>query len=59
MTRYVTEKGASVFAAGTIQWSWALDDFNVPTLRATRNNPAAQQLTRNILRSFISSGGAS
>jgi hypothetical protein len=59
MTHYVTEKGASVFAAGTIQWSWALDDFNVPALRVTRNNPAAQQLTRNILRSFISSGEAS
>ncbi len=55
MTLYETDKGVLVFAAGTIQWSWALDDFNVPTLRASRNNPAAQQLTRNVLQRFISS----
>jgi hypothetical protein len=55
MTIYSTEKGALVFAAGTIQWSWGLDDFNVPALRASRDNLSAQQITRNILQRFISS----
>ena len=54
MTYYVTQHGASVFATGSIQWSWALDDFNAPQLRPNRNNTIAQQLTRNVLDSFIS-----
>lgn len=53
MTIYESGSKALVFAAGTIQWSWALDDFNVPELRDTKLNPAAQQLTLNILRRFI------
>jgi hypothetical protein len=54
ITIYEAESKALVFAAGTIQWSWALDDFNAPVLRASRSNPAAQQLTRNVLQRFIS-----
>lgn len=53
MTLYESESKALVFAAGTIQLSWALDDFNAPVLRTSRINPAAQQLTRNVLRRFI------
>jgi hypothetical protein len=56
MTLYTTDKSTMVFAAGTIQWSWALDDFNAPELRTSRNNMAAQQMTRNILQRFISLG---
>lgn len=48
-TSYVWPSGATVFAAGTIQWSWGLDDFNAPDLRPSRLSPAAQQITRNVL----------
>jgi PKD repeat protein len=49
MTVYTFPTGAIVFAAGTIQWSWGLDDFNAPVLRPSRAHPAVQQMTRNIL----------
>lgn len=49
MTVYTAASGATVFAAGTIQWAWGLDDFNVPALRSSRLNAAAQQITRNVL----------
>jgi hypothetical protein len=53
MVLYMTHKKALVFATGTIQWSWGLDDFNVPALRTSRLNSDAQQITRNILWAFI------
>ena len=52
MTVYTAASGATVFAAGTILWSYGLDDYNAPTLPGTsisRINPAAQQMTRNVL----------
>ncbi len=49
--------GAHVFATGTIQWAWGLDDYNVPALRSSRLNAAAQQITRNVLRRFASLPG--
>jgi hypothetical protein len=49
MTLYQASSGAWVFAAGTMQWSWGLDDYNAPGLRTSRLSPAAQQITRNIL----------
>jgi hypothetical protein len=52
MTVYALPTGATVFAAGTIQWSWGLDDFNVPTLRKSSLNPNVQQITRNVLARF-------
>ncbi len=52
-TLYQSESGALVFATGSIQWSWGLDDFNVPMLRRSRLNPATQQITRNVLQRFI------
>ncbi len=52
MTIYTANSGAQVFAAGTIQWSWGIDDFNSPVLRSSLMNPAAQQMTRNILIRF-------
>ena len=54
MSIYVAESGASVFAAGSIQWPWGLDDFNSPALRTSRLSPAAQQITRNVLARFLS-----
>ena len=49
MTLYQTPSGSHVFASGTIQWSWGLDDYNVPALRTARTSEAAQQITRHIL----------
>jgi hypothetical protein len=52
MTSYTLPSGTTVFAAGTIQWSWGLDDFNVPTLRKSSVNQNVQQITRNVLARF-------
>lgn len=49
MATYTQSNGATVFAAGTIQWSWGLDDFNAPNLRVSSINPQVQQMTRNVL----------
>ena len=49
MTLYEAASGARVFATGTIQWSWGLDDYNAPSLRTTRSSSAAQAITRNVL----------
>jgi hypothetical protein len=49
MTLYTWPSGAQVFATGTIQWSWGLDEYNVPQLRSSRLNPAAIQITKNVL----------
>lgn len=53
MTLYTAASGAKVFATGSIQWSWGLDDYNVPRLRSSVLNSAAQQMTRNVLASFV------
>jgi hypothetical protein len=48
MTLYSAPSGAMVFAAGTIWWSWGLDDAFQPD----RFSSAAQQITRNVLDRF-------
>ncbi len=53
MTVSTAPSGATVFATGSIQWSWGLDDYNAPALRLSRLSPAAQQMTRNVLASFV------
>jgi hypothetical protein len=54
MTIYSAPSGAAVFAAGSIQWSWGLDDdYFAAALRTSRLNPAAQQITRNVLKRFL------
>ena len=53
MSIYSAGSGAMVFAAGTIQWAWGLDDYNAPALRTSRLSPAAQQITRNLLDRFL------
>lgn len=50
MTLYAAPSGAPVFAAGTIQWSWGLDNYNAPALRTFRSSRAAEGITSNILR---------
>ncbi|MDF0666216.1 MAG: hypothetical protein P0119_09100 [Nitrospira sp.] len=52
MTIYTLHNGATVFAVGTIQWSWGLDDFNVPELRQSSRNASVQQITKNLLTRF-------
>jgi hypothetical protein len=53
MSIYSAVSGAMVFATGTIQWAWGLDDYPAPSLRTSRLNSAAQQITRNVLNRFI------
>jgi hypothetical protein len=53
MSIYTAPSGALVFATGSIQWAWGLDDFNVPALRTSRVSEAAQQTTRNVLARFL------
>ncbi|BAZ28103.1 Ig domain protein group 1 domain protein [Cylindrospermum sp. NIES-4074] len=53
MTIYTTKSGAKVFATGSMQWSWGLDDFNAPRLRPSVLNNDAQAMTRNILAQMI------
>ena len=52
MTIYTAPSGAIVFATGSIQWSWGLDDF-APSVRGNRVSAAAQQITRNVLDRMI------
>ncbi|MGH9648985.1 MAG: N,N-dimethylformamidase beta subunit family domain-containing protein, partial [Terriglobales bacterium] len=54
MTAYPAATSATVFATGSMQWSWGLDDYNAPALHPSRVNPAAQQITRNVLARLIS-----
>ncbi len=53
MTLYQAPSGALVFAAGTIQWSWGLDDYNAPSLRTARSTLAAQKITTNVLQLLV------
>jgi uncharacterized membrane protein len=46
---YQAPSGAWVFAAGTIGWSWALDDSNGQKV----SDPRIQQMTANILNQFV------
>ena len=47
-TIYRAASGAWVYAAGTIQWSWGLDNFGGTTFV----NPGIQKVTSNILGAF-------
>lgn len=54
MTVYVAESGAMVFATGSMQWVWSLDDFHAPLLRPLLHHGGAEQMTRNLLEHFKS-----
>src|SRR5438309_1584293 len=49
---YQAPSGAWVFGAGTISWSWALDDVPGP-LRHSRVDSRIQQATANVLNAFL------
>ncbi len=54
MTIYMARSGALVFATGTNQWPWGLDDYGMEN--SSRVDSRAQQMTRNVLDRFISTG---
>lgn len=59
MVTYTAASGAIVFATGTIQWSWGLDDYNIANRpQAAVVSPVAQQITRNILQKFAGTSSA-
>jgi hypothetical protein len=49
-TMYTADSGATVFAAGTFQWSWALDEFGDRSYRglATPYDERVVRMTRNL-----------
>lgn len=49
MTMYTASGGALVFASGSMQWNWGLDDYNAPGWHTPRANAIAQRTTRNVL----------
>ena len=53
MTLATAPSGALVFATGSMQWAWGLDDFNASALRPALRNPAAERITRNLLARFL------
>ncbi|WZF17432.1 N,N-dimethylformamidase beta subunit family domain-containing protein [Nostoc sp. UHCC 0302] len=53
MTIYTTDSDAIVFATGSMQWSWGLDDYNAPQLRPSLLSADAQAITRNVLARMI------
>jgi len=57
-TIYTAGSGAIVFAGGTMQWSWGLDDWGAPKLRAARRHPDVERITRNLLARFLGNGRA-
>ncbi|MBP5976437.1 hypothetical protein HW132_27850 [Brasilonema sp. CT11] len=54
MTVYTAKSGATVFATGSMQWNWGLDDYNAPQVRPSVLNADAQAITRNILARMVS-----
>ena len=50
MTVYTAPSGATVFATGSMQWNWGLNDYEVMGQKYA--NQAVQQVTRNILSRF-------
>ncbi|MEN3364165.1 MAG: hypothetical protein V7606_1439 [Burkholderiales bacterium] len=50
MSWYSHQNRAGVFAAGSMQWNWGLDNFGP---WGDRVNPAVQQMSRNVLNRFV------
>jgi hypothetical protein len=48
MATYTTPAGAVVFATGSMQWNWGLDNYSFRNLE----NEAVKQATRNVLARF-------
>jgi hypothetical protein len=54
-TIYTAPSGATVFAAGTMQWAWGLDGWGAPALRPVGPHPDVQRITKNLLARFLGS----
>lgn len=54
MTSYTSSSGSTVFATGTIQWSWGLSDLSPWSPSPSRVSPTVQQITANVLGRLIS-----
>ncbi|MGB8599275.1 MAG: N,N-dimethylformamidase beta subunit family domain-containing protein, partial [Burkholderiales bacterium] len=52
MTYYQAASGAGVFAAGSMNWNYGLNTLGTNPAQALEN-PAVQQITRNVLNSFV------
>jgi hypothetical protein len=50
--------GAIVFATGSMQWDWGLDDYNSPSVRPSILSVPAQAITKNVLAKFTQPRGA-
>jgi hypothetical protein len=60
MSIYTAPSSAMVFATGSMQFNWGLDDdYNVPAVRPSVLSPAAQQIARNVLNRFSLGQGVS
>jgi hypothetical protein len=57
MTIYQAPSGALVFATGSMQWNWGLDDYNARPSRRAKVSAAAQQITRNVLNRMLQGRG--
>jgi hypothetical protein len=53
MTLYTADSGGTVFATGSIQWSWGLDDYNAPQIRPSLVRADAEAITRNVLEKML------
>jgi hypothetical protein len=58
-TMYTADSGATVFAAGTFQWSWAIDEFGDRSWRgfATPYDERVVRMTRNLFDRLGDSAG--
>ena len=52
MTIYNSECGSKIFATGSMQWCWGLDNYNVPELRNNHISKSAEIITKNLLKGF-------
>lgn len=52
MTIYETKNGSKIFATGSMQWCWGLDNYNVPELRNNHISKSAEIITKNLLKGF-------
>jgi hypothetical protein len=63
-TTYLASSGATVFATGSMQWSWGLDDYNTipvndaPAVRPSFLDPVVMAATRNVLARLATLGVA-
>lgn len=53
MTLYKSQSGGLVFATGSMQWIWGLDDSNFFGLKRNLRNLAVEKISRNIFEEML------